>query len=194
MKFVSTLAATTLLLTGCVSLENAQSSPNPSLVEAYADHPMSFLFGEWVGQASGVGPDRKPYSIAQTERVGPLLDGQIVLIEGKGYDETDSAKFNAFAVVSKNARTQEWEIRSFSDGRAGQFPFAVTESGFTWSTPAGPKARMVYTATVQDGEWRQTGEYTAEGAEPRQVFQMTLKRTGDTDWPMSGAVALPETD
>lgn len=159
----------------------------PEVAEAEPAHPLSFMFGEWVGEASGVGRNNTTYKITQTERVGPMLEGDIVVIEGKGYDSDGMAAFNAFAVVSPN-RDGTWDIRSYAQGNSGTFPFTPGASGFTWSTPAGPDAEMRFTATFGDNTWSQVGEYVASGRPPVQTFQMELKRIGPTDWPSAGAV------
>lgn len=152
-------------------------------------HPLSFMFGEWVGEASGYAQSG-PFEVTQTERVGPILDGDAVVIEGRGYSDTGATMFNAFAVVSKTAPDGSWEMRSYAQGRAGTFPFELTETGYVWSVPAGPNARMIYTATIDGDTWQQIGEYTPIEGEPRQTFQMSLMRTKTTEWP-AGDPVLP---
>ncbi len=176
----------------CAGVPEPAAAPEaaPAIAEA-VDSPLSFLFGEWVGTAKGIGADRQPYVVVQTERVGPMLDGEVTVIEGRGYDADGSVQFNALAVVSRNSQTGEWEMRSYSGGNSGTFPFAPTGSGFQWSVQAGPGARMVYTATIADGKWDQIGEFVPEGGEPIQVFEMNLVRTGDTGWPAAGFVRPP---
>lgn len=158
--------------------------------DAYADHPLSFMFGEWVGEASGIAPDRTPYTVTQTERVGPMLDGEVVVIEGKGYGDDGAAAFNAFAIVSPTGADGAWEMRSYTSGRAGTFPFEPTETGFVWSTPAGPNARMQYTATIVGDNWSQIGEYVPANGQARQMFEMNLTRIGPTDWPQADGVEI----
>ncbi len=155
------------------------------------DHPLSFMFGEWAGTAKGVGFDRKPFEITQTERVGPILEGGVTVIEGRGYGASGDLSFNAFAIVSYDKRREEWEIRSYTDGYAGTFPFEPTQSGYVWSTPAGPDAMMRYTAEFEGDTWYQIGEYVPASGEPQQTFEMTLKRIGDTNWPSAGVVLPP---
>ncbi|MEO1175158.1 MAG: hypothetical protein AAFX94_24345, partial [Myxococcota bacterium] len=77
--------------------------------------------------------------------------------------------------------------RSYHRGHAGTFPFQPKKNGFVWSTPAGPNARMRYTATIKGNEWHQIGEYIAPGQPPRKTLEMNLKRIGDTGWPDAGA-------
>ncbi|MEL7058266.1 MAG: DUF1579 domain-containing protein [Pseudomonadota bacterium] len=153
-----------------------------------AEHPLAFMFGEWVGEASGFS-QTGPYAITQTERVGPILGGDAVVIEGRGYSEAGETMFNAFAVVSKTASDGGWEMRSYAQGRAGTFPFELTETGYVWSVPAGPNARMIYTAHFDGDVWQQTGHYTPEEGDPRQTFQMNLTRTSSTEWPAGDPVS-----
>ena len=187
---VLALAAAGITVAACAGapVALAEPAPEPEITEA-ASSPLAFLFGEWVGTAKGIGPDQQPFELIQTERVGPMLGGDVTVIEGRGYGAGGSLDFNAFAVVSRNNNTGEWEMRSYSGGHSGTFPIEPTETGFRWSTPAGPDARMVYTATVVGGVWDQTGEYVPDGGEARQTFELTLVRIGDTDWPAAGYVA-----
>ena len=46
--------------------------------------------------------------------------------------------------------------------------------------PAGPGAIIRYTATIRDGTWRDIGERIAGDAPPVRVFEMNLRRVGDT--------------
>ena len=183
-------------LGGCAGVPEAVAVAEPAAEAAIAEAPaelvpdsaLSFLFGEWVGTAKGTDANQQPYEVVQTERVGPLLGGKITLIEGRGYDAAGETLFNAFAVVSKNAQTGELEFRSYTGDYAGTYPFERTADGFRWSLPAGPAAKMVYTAVVNGDSWEQIGEYVPEGGAPVKVFEMSLKRTGSSDWPAAGRV------
>jgi hypothetical protein len=157
-----------------------------------AEHPLSFMFGEWAGAASGTGRGGERFEVTQTERVGPMLNGDVVVIEGRGYEADGKLVFNAFGIVSRKAGTDEWEMRSYTGGHAGTFPFEARADGYTWTLPAGPSAVVRYTATFKDGVWHQTGDYVPAEGEPRRTFEMTLKRLGDTNWPASGYVKPPK--
>lgn len=162
--------------------------PTPSLVAAMAK--LSFMRGVWAGPASGTNRDGSHYSVTQTERMGTMLGGDIIVIEGRGYKDDNSTGFNAFAVVSWNPRAEKYEMRSYAQGYAGTFDLRLTSEGYTWEIPAGPGAVVRFTATIKDGNWREVGEYVAEGKPPVQNFEMNLKRVGDTDWPL-GTPASP---
>jgi hypothetical protein len=146
------------------------------------------LDGTWRGQAIVSQPDGTKLTLTQTERVGPMLDGSIKIIEGLAYDSTGRpAGFNAFAIISYAPDTQKYNFRSYAQGRMGDFPLEVRPNGFAWSIPAGP-ATIRYVATVENNIWTEVGERIVEGQKPMRIFEMKLQRIGDTDWPSGDAV------
>lgn len=151
---------------------------------------LSFLHGVWKGTARGFNPDQSTFEVTQVERVGPLLGGDILLIEGRGYHPDGTTAFNAFGVLSYDPRAQKYEFRSYAQGRSGTFKFERTDDGYVWETPAGPGAIVRFTAVVKGDSWREIGEYIREGAPPVQTLEMNLTRQGDTDWPL-GAPPAP---
>ena len=186
------LCALVLAISPVVGLQAAepQQAFNPQpLIAAQKDAmaPLSFMDGTWRGEARTTGMDGKQHVVSQTERVGPLLDGAIKLIEGRGYMADGSTAFNAFAVLSWDVQKQAYNFRSHAMGHAGDFKFNRTDDGFAWEIPAGPMT-MRYTATIKDGTWHEVGERIIEGQPPVRFFEMTLKRIGDSDWPTAGAV------
>jgi hypothetical protein len=160
--------------------------PTPALAPTMAK--LGFMRGVWRGPAEGVGPDRKPYKVTQTERMGPLLGGDIIAIEGRGYRDDGTTGFNAFAVVSWNPQTSKYELRSYAQGMAGTFELELTTDGYIWTVPAGPAAVIRFTATVTGDRWREVGEYVTEGRPPVKTFEMNLQRVGDTEWPAADPV------
>jgi hypothetical protein len=147
-----------------------------------------WMHGAWRGPASGVTREG-PYKITQTERIGPFLDGTVMVIEGRGYLPDGSTGFNALGVISYDARAKTYRMRSWALGHTGDFALTPTDSGYLWEIPAGPSATIRYTATFSGGTWTETGDYQAAGAPPRRIFEMNLKRLGDSGWPGAGAVA-----
>jgi hypothetical protein len=162
-----------------VSPVAAQNIPPPNPLMQKLD----LLKGTWVGEAKGTGPDGKPYLVRQTERVGSMLNGDVLVIEGRGYRRDGTLAFNAFGTVSADAKTGAFDFRAHAHGRSGTYRMEATPNGVTWELAAGPQAIMRYTITIEAGVWREVGEYLAKDQPPRQVMEMTLKRTGNTDWP-----------
>lgn len=128
--------------------------------------------------------------LVQTERIGLFLDGSVRVIEGRGYMPDGSVGFNALGVISYEPRTQTYTLSSWAMSQSGDFAMRLTEDGYVWETPAGPGAVIRYTATIRDGTWREVGEHIAGDAPPMRIFEMNLRRVGDSDWPAAGAVPM----
>ncbi len=171
---------------------NAQGRPpDPATLIAaqkQAMQPLSMMDGIWRGPASTVLQSGQRHDVTQTERIGPFLDGSVKVIEGRGYDAEGKVSFNAFGTISYDPATQKYTMHSYAQGRAGDFPLTVTPTGYVWEIPAGPAATIRYTATIKDGSWNEVGDYITTGKDPQRIFEMNLKRVGDTKWPADGAV------
>jgi hypothetical protein len=148
---------------------------------------LAFMDGVWRGQASTVLPDGSKHDIVQTERIGPMLDGTLKVIEGRGYDADGSVTFNALGVVSYDLAKQGYSMRSYAMGYAGDFVLMPAAAGYTWEIPMGP-VTVRYTAEVKDGHWHEVGDRLAPGKDPVRFFEMNLTRVGDTTWPAGGAI------
>lgn len=186
-----------LLLAACVlsvlaaplpTVAQVPAQPAGSEAQRQAVAALDFLDGEWRGEAVVHGPGG-PMTLTQTERVGSMLGGSVKVIEGRGYAADGSTQFNAMAVLSWNEREGRYGFRSYANGYSGDYRFERTEDGFRWETPAGPNARIQYTAVIRDGTWHEVGDYVAEGQPPRRVIEMNLRRVEDSDWPAGGAVS-----
>jgi len=151
--------------------------------------PLAFMDGTWRGEARHTGIDGVQHAVVQTERVGPLLDGAIKVIEGRGYNADGSTGFSAFAVLSWDARRQAFNLRSYAMGQSSDFAFRPTADGFAWDIPAGPMT-IRYTTTVKDGTWHEVGDRIAPDGSATRFFEMTLQRIGDSNWPAAGAVPM----
>ena len=146
---------------------------------------LAFMDGQWRGQAEIEGGRR---SVLHTERAGPLLGGAVRMVEGHSYDEAGQTAFNALGIISYDPVRRNYSMHSYAMGYAGDFPLEVRPDGYSWTQPQGRGASINYSATVRDGEWREVGERVAEGAPPARIFEMRLRRIGDSAWPGDGAV------
>lgn len=168
----------------------AQGRPNPEALlteQRKAMAALAFMDGTWRGSAWTLLPTGEKHTVTQTERVGPMLDGAIKVVEGKGYESDGKVTFNAFATISYNVSTKAFSMRSHAQGMAGDFALTPNPDGFVWEIPAGPMV-IRYTATIKDGTWKEVGDRIMPGKEPVRFLEMNLKRIGDTGWPAAGAV------
>jgi hypothetical protein len=168
---------------------SAQMRSDPAVIaeQKAAMAKLAKLHGEWRGTATITTPART-VKVVQTERVGPMLDGTALVVEGRGYDDNGKLVFNAFAVISYDSATDQYAMNSWTDGRSGKFPFAVTDTGFEWSIPLPNDATIKYVATIGDGKWTEVGNYVGKGMPPAEFAKLDVSRTGDTAWPAAGFV------
>ena len=187
------LGARLALALAAVSWPAAAQHPDATALlaaQAEAMKVLAAMDGVWRGTATAVQPDGSRLSFVQTERIGLFLGGTIRVIEGRGYAEDGSVRFNAFGIVSYDVARKAYSIQSHAQGRRGEFAFTPTSDGYTWEIPAGPGATIRYSATLRDGELHEVGDRIVAGREPQRYFEMRLKRLGDTDWPAGGAVPI----
>lgn len=182
-------AACALALALCATPAMAQETDHAAIAQQkQAMQRFAWMFGTWRGPAKGATREG-PYTVTQTERIGPMLDGTVVVIEGKGFRPDGSTGFNAFAVVSWDVPNKTYRMRSYALGHAGDFVLTPIDNGYSWQIPAGPNAVIRYTATLADGVWTEVGDFVPAGGQPRRVMEMNLTRVGDTDWPAAGGLA-----
>ncbi|MEO8056502.1 MAG: DUF1579 domain-containing protein, partial [Acidobacteriota bacterium] len=180
-----------LMLAFCLAAPAlAQGRPDPAaLLAAQKDALKAFaaMDGVWRGPAWTIPPSGEKHAITQTERIGPLLDGAVKVIEGKGYEADGRVSFNAFGTISFNPAKNAYTLHSYAMGNAGDFAIKPTPDGYIWEIPAGPMT-IRYTAVIKDGMLKEVGDRLEPGKDPVRFFEMTLTRIGDTTWPAGGAV------
>ncbi len=143
---------------------------------------VAFLDGVWIGPAEMTLPNGDVSRFEQMERVGPMMGGEIRIMEGKGRGGDGKTLFNALSVLSQEPDGGIM-MRSYTMGHDSSRSLKIDGAGgFGWEMQAGP-ARMRYTATVKDGVWDEVGERIGPDGKAVRFFHMRLKRVGDTDWP-----------
>lgn len=159
---------------------NAQAPAAPdTAARRAAMQRLAFLEGDWAGPATAMLREG-PMPFQQTEWVRFKLGGQILVVEGVGRVLTNGTPgdttFNAFAIIDWTP-DRGYRLRSTTrEGRSGEFPLEVSDSGFVWSMPA-PGGQVRYTMRLTPaGEWHEVGEYLREGAPAVKAIEMKLRR------------------
>ena len=188
MRFARALASAFLL--GLAAPVAAQPAAAPILAaQKEAMAPLAMMDGVWRGSAWTLTPGGR-HDVTHTERVGPMLGGSIKVVEGRSYQADGSVGFNAFGIISFDPARRAYTLHSYAMGHKGDFPLTVTSGGYVWEVPAGPGARIRYTATIGGGKWREVGDRIVGDAEPVRIFEMNLTRIGDSGWPDANPVPM----
>ncbi len=178
-------------LAAAPALAQGAYDPAPRIAaQKEAMKALAMLDGVWRGEAKTLTTDGGWHTFTQTERVGPMLDGAVKVIEGRGYETDGSINFNALAVISYDPDRKTYSLRSYSAGRSGDYPLTPTDKGFNWEIQAGPNMKIQYEATVKDGVWTEIGTRVPKDGAPVKFVEFTVTRLGDTPWPLAGAVTL----
>lgn len=163
----------------------AQAPPQvDTAAKRRAMEKLSFLVGDWQGEAMAVtGPGRQ-VRVWQTEWVRPKLKGQILAVEGLGRLLTDTGPtdtlFNAWAVIDWAPDRGYFMRSNVLDGRVGEFPVHVTERGFVWGFEVpGGQVRYSMVLTPQ-GQWHERGEFSRDGQRWFPSMEMRLDRKAVT--------------
>jgi hypothetical protein len=184
----------------CAASAHAQETPPPprpgppdtaALISAEraAMAKLAAMDGIWRGTAWSITPQGR-HDVVHTERVGPFLDGSVKVVEGRSYVPGGAVGFNAFGIISFNPDKSAYTLHSYAQGYAGDFPLTVEADGYSWEMPAGPGAMLRYRATIANGAWKEVGYRVAGAAPPVQIFEMNLKRIGDSAWPGANPVPM----
>lgn len=186
------IRAASLLALALAALPAAAQAPDPVATQQAQRDAMAVLKpmdGVWRGPAWTLLPNGEKRHLTQTERVGSFLGDTLKVIEGRGYLPDGTVGFNAMGVVSYDPAKKAYSMRSYAMGHAGDFAFRPDpQGGYAWEVPAGPNMTIKYVATIRDGTLHEIGHRVPASGPPVQIFEMTLKRVGDTSWPAGDAV------
>lgn len=185
------LAATALFLGAPAGRAEQAKPPSKATSDAQrnAMKVLDAFNGIWRGRAYTLGEDGTRHDVVQTERIGPMLDGTLKVIEGRGYNADGTVGFNAFAVLSFDVRKQAYNFRSYAMGYQGDFEFTPTASGYVWKVPAGP-VTIRYTAKINGDTFNEIGDRIMPDGREVRFFEMNLKRVSDTNWPSGNPVPM----
>lgn len=159
--------------------------------QAEAMAPFAWMTGKWRGNATQQGQEGA-IELIQTERVGPMLSGSVMVVEGRGYDPaTGEVQFNALGIISYDPATQSYGFDAHANGERGQFVIELVQGGFNWFIKRGP-AKIRYEVRPTDGRWIETGFIAMAGREEMQFYHMELDRIRDDEWPLAGYVPMED--
>ena len=136
----------------------------PAQAKAMAE--IAFMKGKWLGRGWRQPPQGPRYDYTQTMTVEAKSGGILLAVEGLSLRHgEDAAKpgGGSFAVVSFDDRAKRYDFRSFGFGE--MIPATaelVRPAVFRWTTAGPVMLRFTVDGSVA-GEWRETGERSADG-------------------------------
>ena len=179
------LSSITLLFAGAISGRvSAQGQPVAAKekMKVFASWP-----GHWQGEGSmQMGPG-DPHHSAVDERIESKLDGTVMLIEGIGKSidpatHKERISHHALGIVSFDAVSGKYKFNSFlQDGRSTDaWLIVVADNRFQWGFET-DRGKMRYNITLDPVKktWNERGEFSTDGNEWKQFFEMNLTKVED---------------
>ncbi len=156
------------------ALSHSVDQPSTAAQEIAA---LDFLVGDWRGDGWIVFPSGERHEILQTERITPLLNGEVILIEGRGVSavDTNHVVHQAVAFIGYDEEADDLVMRTFLPGGQGAVPIVqVGNQNLMWQIGS----NIRYTINLNEhGQWYEVGEFSRdEGQTWTQFFEMTLDR------------------
>lgn len=147
---------------------HAQMPPSKTKEVAAKMTLLPIQAGEWTGVGvQQFGPNR--YEVDQYEKITPMLDGTVLLIEGIGKDK-GTIRHHAVATLSYDPATQKYLFRSFKDGYVVDAETELKADGsFVWSMQ-NARGTTRYIVRMVNGVWLETGEFTTDGGKTWTAF------------------------
>ena len=155
--------------------------PSPAPAVKAAMQKVAWLIGEWEGDGWRVTQSGAVETFTVSEVVEAKLDGQVLVIEGRGWSHTQDGVrvdgHHAIGVFSYSAHEERYHFDAFvSEGYQTRATPEIGENTYSWSHSVGPNAEMQYTAQLtSDGAWFEIGSY-CRADDCQKTFEMRLTR------------------
>jgi hypothetical protein len=133
---------------------------------------LSFLVGEWAGEARILPSGGESLELLQTEEAEFKLDGLILMIEGIGCNKANGKRaLQALGLISYDDEAGTYHMRAFNDGRYLETEVKVTENGkgMMWGFALGEIKTSSVLRIDAVGDWTELHEITI-GSQPSRKF------------------------
>ena len=142
--------------------------------------PLAWLIGEWEGTGVSQMPGGSS-SAAVRESVQGRMNGRVLVIEGIGREPSADGSgrivHHAFGVLTYDPERRQYAFRALRDGGVIDAETSLADGVFTWGFPV-PGGKIRFRIRQVGGEWHETGEYSPDGSNWRQMLDMKLRRVG----------------
>jgi hypothetical protein len=155
----------------------AQGYPaGPSKAHVDAIKKLSFVLGEWKGEAWAEMVPGQKKTMTQTETVELKLHGTAVLIHGRGTDG-NTVGHDALAIITWDQPSGTYKFRSYVfQGYSHESDLTVGDKSFAWTLRAGPATMRYNMRITPEGLWNEVGEISTDGQNWRKFVELNLKR------------------
>jgi hypothetical protein len=140
---------------------------------------LSFLVGEWAGEARVLRGPGEPMELIQTEKAQYKLDGLLLMIEGVGRTKSGGQPaLQALGVISYDDESQTYHMRAFNDGRFLETEVRIPAGGqsLTWGFALGEISTKSVLRIDDSGAWTELHEITIGSQPPKKLMEISVHR------------------
>ena len=143
---------------------------------------LSFLVGDWSGEATVLRGPGQFAELFQTESAHFKLDGLVLEIEGVGRTKADGKlALQALGLVSFDDEAGTYRMRAFNDGRWLETEVKLADGGssISWGFALGEIKTTTVLRINERGEWTELGELIIGNRPPQKMMDLTVRRNPD---------------
>ena len=135
---------------------------------------LEYMVGEWKG-TGWMERQGGRETFAGVETIQSKLSGLALLVEGKFKDKDGKVIHETLAVISYDEKTKVYNFRTYlATGAVGDHELKILDGGWQWGFQI-PQGNVRFTFKLGDkGEWREIGEFSADGKTWRQFLELNL--------------------
>jgi len=172
-------AFTLILLLTLHATTIAQTPQTPNIeAQRAAMKKLSFMVGEWSGEASVVRGPGRVVELSQTEVAKFKLDGLVLMIEGVGRAKSDGKiALQALGLITFDDATGSYRMRAYNDGRWLETEVKLLNDGrsATWGLSLGEIATKSVGRINEKGEWTEVTEITIGASPPQKLIELVVR-------------------
>jgi hypothetical protein len=140
---------------------------------------LSFLIGEWSGEASVLRGPGSFVNLSQTEVAEFKLDGLVLMIEGVGRTKPDgNVVLQALGLITFDDAAMAYRMRAYNDGRWLETDIKLLDDGksLSWGFTLGDMSTKSVLRINEKGEWTELTELTIGTRSPQKFMELTVRR------------------
>jgi len=140
---------------------------------------LTFLLGDWSGEASVLRGPGQFLDLTQTESAHFKLDGLVLVIEGVGRAIVDGKPaLQALGLISFDDEAAAYRMRAFNDGRWLETEVKLADGGdaISWGFLLGEIRTSTVLRINENGEWTEFGELIVGNRQPQKMMDLTVRR------------------
>lgn len=164
-----------ITIAGIVAISALAQQPDTNVFDDLK--ALSKMEGNWSGGGWTITPERKRVTFTQHEEIKYELNGTILQIRGKGFNEDGEIIHDALGIIYYEPERNKYLMDAFlASGQHTLAEIEITPSGMNWSFRTEQGATISYEIEIIDDTWTEKGYYSPDGVKKFPFIEFSLTR------------------